>query len=268
MACGAQHDPPHRDKTNWRLEDTEPYFESHGPFDLELFAAEVLSAIDSCFEKDWPGKACHGNPPFEHDLILQCLQKALRDHAREPPLTQFLFALPKWETASWWQLVKKFAIVREYPVGSRIFFAPVDLCYNVDKLEPCGDYRVWIADTKRPAVVIYKEGHTVEQLHMKLLQHVRLGRISDKSMYHMMEQHIPMGITEAEYRGSHVQHCPERCIACRLTKAIRPPAKTTHCDCATEMGHLVWSDTCGLFRPSAGGYRWYVLFIDDCTTWM
>ncbi|KAK3261187.1 hypothetical protein CYMTET_29894 [Cymbomonas tetramitiformis] len=107
MACGAQHDPPPRDKTDWKFEDTKPHFETHGAFNLELFAAEdnhILSVYctvtDSCFEKDWAGKACYGNPPFEHHLILQCLRKALRDHAREPASTKFLFLLPKWETAS------------------------------------------------------------------------------------------------------------------------------------------------------------------------
>ncbi|KAK3238666.1 hypothetical protein CYMTET_51337 [Cymbomonas tetramitiformis] len=88
MACGA-HDPPPRDKTNWKFEDTESHFETHGPFNLELFAAEdnhilpvYCTTSDSCFGKDWAGKACYGNPPFEHGIILQCLQKTLPDYAR------------------------------------------------------------------------------------------------------------------------------------------------------------------------------------------
>ncbi|KAK3286348.1 hypothetical protein CYMTET_6097 [Cymbomonas tetramitiformis] len=74
MACGVQHDPPPRDKTDWKFEDTGPHFDTHGPFDFELFAAVdnhflpmYYTTRDSCVEKDWAGKACYGNPPFEHD---------------------------------------------------------------------------------------------------------------------------------------------------------------------------------------------------------
>ncbi|KAK3257140.1 hypothetical protein CYMTET_33764 [Cymbomonas tetramitiformis] len=77
-----------------------------------------------------------------------------------------------------------------------------------------------------------------------------------------------MPISESQYSGSPVQHCPERCIACRLTKAIRPSVKPTGRELSKELGNLVWSDTCGPFRTSAGGYRWFVLFVDDSTTWI
>ncbi|KAK3237271.1 hypothetical protein CYMTET_52638 [Cymbomonas tetramitiformis] len=274
MACGAHEDPPPRDKSDWRFEDANTHFETHGPFNLELFADKdnhilpvYCTTPDSCFDKDWAGKACYGNPPFEHDLILQCLQKPIRDHARQPSTTKFLLILPKWVTATWWDLTKQFTVIHAYPEGSRIFSAPLQSCYNTDDLEHCGDDRVWICDTKWPVVVLYKDGHTVAQLDRKMLQHVRLGHISDKSMYRMMEEGVPLGITEAEYNNSQVTHCPDTCISCRLTKATRPPAKATYRDCAAEMGTLIWSDTPGPFRTSAGGYRWYVLFIDDCTSW-
>ncbi|KAK3244622.1 hypothetical protein CYMTET_45770 [Cymbomonas tetramitiformis] len=92
MACGAHEDPPPKDKTDWIFEDADTHFETHGPFNLELFADKdnhilpvYCTATDSCFDKDWAGKACYGNPPFEHDITLQCLQKALRDHAGHHP---------------------------------------------------------------------------------------------------------------------------------------------------------------------------------------
>ncbi|KAK3244686.1 hypothetical protein CYMTET_45714 [Cymbomonas tetramitiformis] len=44
--------------------------------------------------------------------------------------------------------------------------------------------------------------------------------------------------------------------------------KSTGRESAAEIGLLVWSDTCGPFRHSAGGYRWFVLFVDDCTAWI
>ncbi|KAK3243135.1 hypothetical protein CYMTET_47192 [Cymbomonas tetramitiformis] len=199
MACGAHEDPPPRDKTDWRFEDADTHFETHGPFNLELFADKdnhllpaYCTTTDSCFDKDWAGKACYGNPPFEHDLILQCLQKALRDHARQPSTTKFLLVLPKWVTATWWDLTKQFTVIHEYPEGSRIFSAPLQSCYNTDDLEHCGDDRVWICDTKWPVVILYKDGHTVAQLDRKLLQHVRLGHICDKSMHQMMEEGVPL----------------------------------------------------------------------------
>ncbi|KAK3233084.1 hypothetical protein CYMTET_56593 [Cymbomonas tetramitiformis] len=111
MACAAYHDDSdrvHRDKTDWKFERTKRHFEQHGPFSLELFASEDNHILDvycttgnTCFSRDWAGKACYGNPPFEHDIILRCLQKAPSDFAREPQSTKFLFILPKWETASW-----------------------------------------------------------------------------------------------------------------------------------------------------------------------
>ncbi|KAK3238667.1 hypothetical protein CYMTET_51338, partial [Cymbomonas tetramitiformis] len=67
-----------------------------------------------------------------------------------------------------------------------------------------------------------------------MLQHVRLGHTGDKCMCRMVEENVPMGITEAEYSSSQVVHCPDTCISCRLTKATRPPAKATHRDSASE----------------------------------
>ncbi|KAK3280739.1 hypothetical protein CYMTET_11435 [Cymbomonas tetramitiformis] len=53
-----------------------------------------------------------------------------------------------------------------------------------------------------------------------------------------------------------------------MVKAIRPSVKATGRELAKEMGCLVWFDTCGPFRHSSGGYRWFVLFVDDSTTWI
>ncbi|KAK3268641.1 hypothetical protein CYMTET_22871 [Cymbomonas tetramitiformis] len=101
-----------------------------------------------------------------------------------------------------------------------------------------------------------------------MLQHVRLRHIGDKPVDHMFAHNVPMGINESQYSCSPLQHCPERCIACRLTKAIRPSVKPTGRELSTELGSLVWSDTCGPFRISAGRYRWFALFVDDSTSWI
>ncbi|KAK3248188.1 hypothetical protein CYMTET_42342 [Cymbomonas tetramitiformis] len=275
LACAVTHTDDQRDRSDWKFEDTKPHFTTHGPFLLELFSSDdnhILehhyTITDSCFDKDWAGKQCYGNPPFDHDIILQCLQKALVDFARDPSNTKFMFILPKWVTASWWSLVSQFDIIHEYPVGAKIFSAPRESCYNVANLEPCGEDRAWIEDTKWPVVVLFKDSHTTERLDIKMLQHVRLGHIGDKPVDHMFAQSVPMSITESQYSGSPVQHCPERCIACRLTKAIRPTVKPTGRELSKELGNLVWSDTCGPFRISAGGFRWFALFVDDCTTWI
>ncbi|KAK3284157.1 hypothetical protein CYMTET_8180 [Cymbomonas tetramitiformis] len=129
----------------------------------------------------------------------------------------------------------------------------------------CGESRVWVRETKWPVVVIYKDGHTVMKLDAKMLAHIRLGHIGDVTMHEMLDEEVPMGITIAQYAKSLVWRCPERCISCRL---IRPSMKSTGRESAAEIGLLVWSDTCGPFKPSAGGYRWFVLFVDDCTTWI
>ncbi|KAK3237406.1 hypothetical protein CYMTET_52516 [Cymbomonas tetramitiformis] len=275
LACAVKHTDDQRDRSDWKFEDTKPHFTTHGPFLLELFSSDdnhildhYCTITDSCFGKDWAGKQCYGNPPFDHDIILQCLQKALTDFDRDPSNTKFMFILPKWVTASWWSLVSRFDVIHEYPVGAKIFSAPRESCYNVANLEPCGEDRVWIEDTKWPVVVSYKDSHTTEQIDIKLLQHVRLGHVGDKPVDHMFAQSVPMPISESQYSGSPVQHCPERCIARRLTKAIRPSVKPTGRELSKELGNLVWSDTCGPFRTSAGGYRWFVLFVDDSTTWI
>eukprot|EP00854_Cymbomonas_tetramitiformis_P004734 gene4734-biopygen4670 len=225
-----------------------------------------LTVLDSCFLGDWAGKHCYGNPPFDHDIILKCLQKALSDFGRDPVNTKFMFVLPKWVTASWWHLATHFSVIHEYPPGAKIFSAPRDSCYNLDNLEPCGEDRVWIEDTKWAVVVLFKDSQTVEQADLKMLQHIGLGYIGDKPVDHMFAQSIHMPITESQYSQSNVLHCSERCIACRLTKAIRPSVKPTGRKLSEEMGTLVWSDTCGPFRASAGGYRWFALFVDDCTS--
>eukprot|EP00854_Cymbomonas_tetramitiformis_P017987 gene17987-biopygen18566 len=275
LACAVKHAGDQRDRFDWKFEDTEPHFTTHGPFFLELVSSEdnhILddhcTLADTCFVKDWAGKHCYGNPPFDHDIILKCLQKALADFDRDPPNTKFMFILPKWVTASWSSLTSRFSVVHEYPAGAKIFSAPMASCYNVANLEPCGEDRVWIEDTKWPVVVFFKDSQTVEQLDLKMLQHVRLGHVGDKSVDHMFAQNVPMGITESQYSCSPVQHCPERCIACKLTKAIRPSMKPTGREPSEELGSLVWSDTCGPFRISAGGYRWFALFVDDSTTWI
>ncbi|KAK3274016.1 hypothetical protein CYMTET_17778 [Cymbomonas tetramitiformis] len=275
LACAIQHDGDQRDRFDWKFEDTEPHFTTHGPFFLELFASEgnhILATYctlsDTCFIKDRVGKHFYGNPPFDHDIILKCLQKALANFDKDPVNTKFMFVLPKWVTASWWHLTTPFSIIHECPTGAKIFSAPWESCYNLVNLEPCGEDWVWIEDTKWPVVVLFKDSQTVEQLDLKMLQHVRLGHIGDKPIDHMFAESIPMSISESQYSGSPVQHCPERCIACRLTKVIRPSVKPTGRELSKELGSLVWSDTCGPFKVSAGGYRWFALFVDDSTSWI
>ncbi|KAK3274504.1 hypothetical protein CYMTET_17314 [Cymbomonas tetramitiformis] len=213
MACAAYHDDSDRDKTDWKFEEAEKHIEEHGPFTLELFASSDNHILDNycttdnpCFCRDWAG----GNPPYEHDTILRCLQKALSDFARAPHSTKFLLVLPRWETASWWQFTSQFTIIYEYPAGEKIFSAPLDSCYNVEDLEMCGEDRVWGRETKWPVVVVYKDGHTVMKLDAKMLAHVRLGHIGDVTMQEMLDEEVPMGITTAQYAKSLVLRCPER----------------------------------------------------------
>ncbi|KAK3287240.1 hypothetical protein CYMTET_5242 [Cymbomonas tetramitiformis] len=210
LACAIDHDDDSvRDKTDWKFEDTTSHFETHGPSSLELFASEnnhileeYCTLLDTCFVKDWAGKHCYGNPPFEHDIILRCLQKALSDFERDPAHTKFMFVLRKWVTASWWDLTKHFSIIYEYPPGQKIFSAPLATCYNTENLELCGEDRVWIEDTKWAVVILYKDGHTVQPIDPKMLQHIRLGHISDQPMDHMVSQSVPMGITVSQYARS------------------------------------------------------------------
>ncbi|KAK3237694.1 hypothetical protein CYMTET_52246 [Cymbomonas tetramitiformis] len=224
-----------RDKWNWRFEDLVDHDEQLGPIEVELFASEdnnhykcYYTVKDSAFDKCWSGRFCYRNPPYEHEIIMNCLQKALHDFEAEPVTTRFLFVLPKWETATWWYLMSRFRVVKEYPAGARIFSAPKSECYNTEGLETCGTERVWIQGTKWPVEVVYKDCHTTEQMDAKLLQHVRLGHPGDASTSKMVEQGVPMGITAHQYEHSSVQCCPD----------------------------------------SAGGYRWFAQFLDDATHWM
>ncbi|KAK3237941.1 hypothetical protein CYMTET_52018 [Cymbomonas tetramitiformis] len=108
---------------------------------FKLFASENNHSLDiyrtlsdTCFIKDWAGRHFYGNPPFDHDIILNCLQKTLADFDRDPANTKFMFMLPKWVTASWWHLTTHFIIIHEYPAGAKISFAPMASCYNVANL--------------------------------------------------------------------------------------------------------------------------------------
>ncbi|KAK3239116.1 hypothetical protein CYMTET_50936 [Cymbomonas tetramitiformis] len=78
MACAAYHDDSDRDKTDWKFEEAGKHIEEHGPLTLELFASIDNHVLDDycttenpCFCRDWAGKACYGNPPYEHDIILR-----------------------------------------------------------------------------------------------------------------------------------------------------------------------------------------------------
>ncbi|KAK3277181.1 hypothetical protein CYMTET_14805 [Cymbomonas tetramitiformis] len=83
MACAVHTEHgPQQDKSDWKFEDTEPHFTTHGPFSLELFASDdnhilndYCTVTDTCFDKDLSSKSCYGNPPFDHQIILRCLQK-------------------------------------------------------------------------------------------------------------------------------------------------------------------------------------------------
>ncbi|KAK3257963.1 hypothetical protein CYMTET_32966 [Cymbomonas tetramitiformis] len=196
LACAVKHTDDQRDRSDWKFEDTKPHFTTHGPFLLELFSSDdnhildhYYTITDSCFGKDWAGQQCYGNPPFDHDIILQCLQKALTDFDRDPSNTKFMFILPKWVTASWWSLVSRFDVIHEYPVGAKISSAPRESCYNVANLEPSGEDRVWIEDIKWPVVVLYKDSHTTEQLDIKLLKHAAGTPTVQESL-------LPAGVTE------------------------------------------------------------------------
>eukprot|EP00854_Cymbomonas_tetramitiformis_P001531 gene1531-biopygen1393 len=274
LACSAEeekHEAQCRDHCDWRFEDLHQFSEQ---LDLELFASHdnkhlsvYCTAEASAFDKDWTGHACSGNPPFEHDFILRCLQKAVRDYGSAPSSTKFLLVLPKWVTPSWWCLTDRFSVVKEYPAGVQLFSPPAQGCYIVEQLQLCGADRVWICPTKWPVMTLYKDAHTVEKVDPKIIQHIRLGHPSDACVKHMLDQGVPLGITERQYVDSLVDHCPDRCMPCRLTKATRPTARATRRQPAEECVMLTWSDTCGPFVPSAGGYRWYVLFLDDHTNW-
>ncbi|KAK3250749.1 hypothetical protein CYMTET_39888 [Cymbomonas tetramitiformis] len=110
-----------RGRWDWKFEDLKDYDEQLGPIAVELFASEYNRHYCACYctmensasDKCWSGRFCYENPPYEHDIIMKCLQKALHDFEAEPVTTRFLFVLPpKWETARWWGLVSRFKVVK------------------------------------------------------------------------------------------------------------------------------------------------------------
>ncbi|KAK3274162.1 hypothetical protein CYMTET_17647 [Cymbomonas tetramitiformis] len=58
-----------------------------------------------------------------------------------------------------------------------------------------------------------KDGHTVEQMDCKLLQHVRLGHPGDECMGQMVDQEVPMGIIAKQYADSKTaEYCQQHGI--------------------------------------------------------
>ena len=88
--------------------------------------AKGHSLTDSAFNHSWQGRDNYGNPVFEERFLDRTFDKALNDFAKSPDDTRFVFIVPKWPTAQWWQYVKHFEVVREFPTGNMLLScAPV-----------------------------------------------------------------------------------------------------------------------------------------------
>ncbi|KAK3258690.1 hypothetical protein CYMTET_32274, partial [Cymbomonas tetramitiformis] len=101
-----------------------------------------------------------------------------------------------------------------------------------------------IKHTKWLVVILFKDCHTVQQMDMEILQHAQLDHVDDVRVQPVMDQDTSLGFTQEQYTGSDVQrHSPDRRMACRIAKAIRPSVSLTGRTLAEEVG-LLTADYC------------------------
>jgi transposase InsO family protein len=96
------------------------------------------------------------------------------------------------------------------------------------------------------------------------LAHERMGHLNVRSLLQL--QSAGMGVT---WNGSAKSDSKLQCESCFVGKAHRAvmPQQATHR--ATAPLELVHSDVCGPMRTtSLSGFRYFVLFVDDCTRFM
>ena len=79
-----------------------------GPFKTELFASKTNNLLpmnytkdDDAYSTDWIRTSFYGNPKYTNDDIYRALDKAVSEFQHQPETTNFMFILPKWETANW-----------------------------------------------------------------------------------------------------------------------------------------------------------------------
>ena len=131
----------------------------------ELCNVGYTADMNSLHEKfKWEGHSFYGNPPYTSDIITRTLNKALHGFHNSPSDTEFLFVLPKWKTAPWYDLLAQFTIVREWPRGSKLFTCPSTSHKprdgETDEEVPTG--RKYVGPTPWPVLMVYKGPHKTE----------------------------------------------------------------------------------------------------------
>ena len=151
------------------MEMTGNFFDEPSKYWIELFRApgnelcmcgftEEMDSLDERYL--WAGHSFYGNPPYTSDVITRTLNKALRHHRASPKKTEFLFILPKWTRASWYDLLGEFSILREWPKGTNLFTRPQTSHHYVNgrmtSTEGAPDGREHAGPTPWPVLLVYK----------------------------------------------------------------------------------------------------------------
>lgn len=94
------------------------------------------------------------------------------------------------------------------------------------------------------------------------LWHGRLGHVNFRSLKQLVGREMAVGVPDITHPD---QVCSD-CLAAKQTRAPFPRVSQWH---ATEKLMLVHVDLCGPITPeTAGGNRYFILFVDDQSRWM
>lgn len=255
--------------------DTDLFTDGKGLGNGNAHRARVCySPADPYQSHSLAGRANYGNPPYTNKDLYELFQKANDDFLLAPTTTSFTFVVPKWPNADWWHFTFAYAIVEEYPAGSKIFTCPASETYDTHKLQLAEDEggpdRVFISGTPWPVVILHRDHRTPARVTDAIELHMRMGHIGGKALVHLIDNEVPTGLNVARH---HLIHADPLCACgpCKLAKATRPgPHRPTGRTAPNDelIPFTNWSsDTCGpLQTPAYNSSRYFVysLCIDSC----
>ena len=160
---------------------------THGPFTkwFELFRQKgnelLKDGFDNkeAFEHVWCEKAFYGNPKYIAEFIKRTLHKALEDFKVNPQQTKFLFIIPKWESAEWYQkYIPHFEIIKEYPKGTPEVFTIPKRTFHGENTVTAENGRAFLGPIPWPVVAVFKDIYTPIKINNLMLAHLRLGHIN------------------------------------------------------------------------------------------
>eukprot|EP00976_Prorocentrum_cordatum_P003632 70903-Prorocentrum_minimum.AAC.1 len=106
--------------------------------------------------------------------------KCHRDFAVDPDHTSYLIIVPYLTTTSWYKTYGKYyEHVKVYPKDTIQFSVQAEGTFNTNTLTPAGEHggpgRVFVRETPRPVIVLYRNAFTVPKVDPVILAHFRFG---------------------------------------------------------------------------------------------